>query len=438
MEQKTQSTKMLRQRKFLLVMPLLLLPFITLMFWSLGGGKIENADAKPIISKGFNLNLPEAYLKEDKPFDKMSYYDKAASDSAKREELIKNDPNYRRRTSLKNVQDERQLKNRSYSKDQSTNEVLITSPYGHGIAGDSNEVKVYRKLAELDKVMNHAVTSAAGQKNDSSFPMNENTRMDTSDADRLEQMMQAMNQQESNDPELQQLNALMEKILDIQHPDRVQEKIRQTSETRKGQVFAVSASEKETPVSLLENSTINREDIGNLKVQMQQNGFYSLDEPSPMHESQNAIQAVIHETQTLVAGSTVKLRLVNDVFINGVLIPKNNFLFGEAMLNGERLDIKINSIRFQNSLFPVELSVFDLDGLEGIYIPGAITRDAAKQSTDRAIQGIGLTSLDPSWEAQAAGAGIDAAKNLISKKVKLVKVTVKAGYKILLWDEKQK
>jgi hypothetical protein len=54
------------------------------------------------------------------------------------------------------------------------------------------------------------------------------------------------------------------------------------------------------------------------------------------------------------------------------------------------------------------------------------------------MQTIGLASLDPSWQAQAAGAGIEAAKTLVSRKVKLVKVTVKAGYQVLLRDEKQK
>jgi hypothetical protein len=62
----------------------------------------------------------------------------------------------------------------------------------------------------------------------------------------------------------------------------------------------------------------------------------------------------------------------------------------------------------------------------------------SKQSADRAIQGIGLTTLDPSFGAQAASAGIEAAQDIISKKVKLVKVTVKAGYHVLLRDEKQK
>jgi conjugative transposon TraM protein len=214
----------------------------------------------------------------------------------------------------------------------------------------------------------------------------------------------------------------------IQHPERVQEKLKQTSEAARGQVFAVS-SKKDNSVTHLDTHHLRNGAV---------NGFYSLIGTTAIEDSQNAIQAVIHETQTIVNGSTVKLRLLNDVFINDVHIPKDNFLYGIASLRGERLSIKINSVRYNNSLFPVELSVYDMDGLNGIYIPGAITRDVAKQSADRSMQTIGLASLDPSWQAQAAGAGIEAAKTLVSRKVKLVKVTVKAGYQVLLRDEKQK
>lgn len=435
MEQKTQSPKMLRQRKFLLVLPLLVMPFMTLMFWSLGGGKIENTEAQPLTNKGLNMDLPDAYLKDDKPLDKMSYYDKATSDSSKLEELMKSDPNYRKHTSLNNGIDGIQGDDISVSRNYARSGALMTSPYGSGISQDSNEVKVYRKLAELDEAMNRVAAPTIEPADDAATNRSENTQVSTSDIDRLEQMMHSITKPEGEDPELKQLNGMLEKILDIQHPDRVQEKIRQTSETQKGQVFAVSASGEETPVSLLDNQVgINRSSIN----QSQQNGFYSLDELTLADEAQNAIQAVIHETQTLVAGSTVKLRLVNDVYINGILIPKDNLLFGEATLNGERLDIEIGNIRYQNSLFPVQLSVYDMDGMSGIYIPGAITRDVAKQSADRTIQGIGLTTIDPSLGAQAASAGIEAARNMISKKIKLVKVTVKAGYQVLLRDEKQK
>ena len=112
-------------------------------------------------------------------------------------------------------------------------------------------------------------------------------------------------------------------------------------------------------------------------------------------------------------------------------------MFGTASLTGERLSIKISSIRFQHSIFPVALSVYDMDGMQGIYIPGAVTRDVAKQAADRTFQEFGTTTLDPSLGAQAASAGIAATRNLLSKKVKLIKVTVKAGYQVLLRDEKQ-
>ena len=439
MEQKTQTPKMLRQRKFLLILPLLVLPFMTLMFWSLGGGKVENTEAQPVMNKGFNMDLPDAYLKDDKPLDKMSYYDKAAFDSSKLEELMKNDPNYRKYTSPNNGIDGIQGDDISVSRNYARSGALMTSPYGSGISEDSNEVKVYRKLAELDEAMNRVAAPIVEPADDTAKNRSENTQVSTSDIDRLEQMMHSMTKQEGEDPELMQLNGMLEKILDIQHPNRVQEKIRQTSETQKGQVFAMSVTGKETPISLLDIAIDNRVGINNTSTnQYQQNGFYSLDESVLTDGSQNAIQAVVHETQTLVAGSTVKLRLVNDVYINGILIPKDNFLFGEAKLNGERLDIEIGSIRYQNSLFPVQLSVYDMDGMNGIYIPGAITRDVAKQSADRTIQGIGMTTMDPSFGAQAASAGIEAARDLISKKVKLVKVTVKGGYQVLLRDEKQK
>lgn len=249
------------------------------------------------------------------------------------------------------------------------------------------------------------------------------------DVDRLEQMMVMMNQHTGEDPEMEQINRMLDKILDVQYPERVQERLKQTSEAHRGQVFVVSSQKKDNSITRLNTDHL----AGGTT-----NGFYSLNGAIIIEDSQNAIQAVIHETQTLVDGSTVKLRIINDVFINGVSIPKDNFLFGIASLRGERLSIKINSVRYHNSLFPVELSVYDLDGLDGIYIPGAITRDVAKQSADRSMQTIGLTSLDPSWGAQAASAGIEAAKTLFSRKVKLIKVTVKAGYQVLLRDEKQK
>lgn len=204
-------------------------------------------------------------------------------------------------------------------------------------------------------------------------------------------------------------------------------------------MFAVSSTTY-NPVSLLDNPYTNLQQSDSLAVYSVThtgNGFYSLEDAGLPDEAANAITAVVHGTQTLVNGSTVKLRLVSDVLINGTLIPRDHFLFGVSSLNGERLQVVIKGIRYQNALFPVELSVYDLDGMAGIYIPGAITRDVAKQSADRAVQSLNLNTLDASLGAQAASAGIEAARTLLGKRVKRIEVTVKADYRVLLWDQKQ-
>lgn len=163
--------------------------------------------------------------------------------------------------------------------------------------------------------------------------------------------------------------------------------------------------------------------------------FYGIENNPHNEDGSNAIEAVVHANQILVNGAVIKLRFATDIYINGVLIPKGNYANGIASLDNERLEIEINSIRYGNNLFPVKLEVYDMDGLPGIYIPGAITRDVAKQSADNSLQLMELTTLDPSLKAQAAAAGINTAKSLLSRKVKLVKVMVKAGYKLLLRDK---
>lgn len=425
MEQKTKSLKMLRQRKLLVVLPLLVLPFVTVMFWVLGGGKMEIANAQTVEKKGINIKLPDANLKEGLPLDKMNYYDQATLDSVKLDELIRKDPNYLSQSfQIDSTEDSSDVAFRQRGTG------LNTSVYRN-----PNEEKVHQKLEALQKAINVSVAPSVQNRDYIKYIKSDETAMHSNDVERLEQMMQSMNGQSGDqDPELQQLSGMLENILDIQHPNRVQEKLRKASEQQRGQVFAITTKTNEDNISSLQSTPTN---FTTLDVQSGHNGFYSLDEPASPNYTQNAVEAVIHETQTIVNGSTVKLRLANDIFINGIKIPKNNFLFGVASLKGERLAITINSLRYNNSLFPIDLSVYDMDGLNGIYIPGAINRDVAKASADRSMQTLGVASLDDSWGAQAAGAGIEAAKSLLSKKVKLVKVVVKAGYMVLLRDEKQ-
>jgi conjugative transposon TraM protein len=425
MEQKTISIKEAKKRKMLLALPIITLPFITILFYSLGGGRMGAAAAENEIKKGFNFKLPLPSFKEDSSLDKMSYYDKAAADSIKLQEQIKKDPNYSNQKVLEeSLREFPELDFASQRFSQKGTGLNAATPQ------DRNEQKIYEKLQQLQKTISGPMPVKNYGQDMKEFENYGSPNEVSAQIKNLEQMMSAMGET-APDPELQQLGGMLENILDIQHPSRVQERLKQNSQDKKGKVYFVDLKSKADNITSLQENTVVAE-------RFKSNAFFTADEDLYPDLPQNALGAVVHETQTIVNGSVVKLRLTADITLQGRTIPKNTFLYGMAALKGERLELKIENLQHHSSIFPVQLSVYDIDGIEGIYIPGAISRDVAKASADRSIQTLGLTGVTDSWGAQAAGMGIEAAKSLMSKKVKLVKVAVKAGYQVLLYDEKQK
>lgn len=431
------SETFLKKRKFFMVLPLLVLPFVTMLFWALGGGQGSQAEARPLRMEGLNFELPDAQFDEKEIWDKFSLYEMAERDSAKFEEARESDPYFDLVTFQESKGDESQTDLDYQSK------LIDSFPHKDKLAIDPNEEKVNRKLEELYREINRPDLTTATP--NSTYAQEPSTDQQlSSDVQKLEQMMEMMHESNTSDPEMQQIENVLDKILDIQYPERAKEKLKSQGIANKQQTFQVQSISDTDHISLISNKKVEPvnaseeifpENAATPIYAARQNAFYGLDdEITAENQFGNSIEAVIHDTQELVSGSTVKMRLLNEVEINGKRIQKDQFIYGVCAINGERLNIEIGSIRTGNFLLPVSMSAYDLDGLEGIYIPGAITRDAAKQASDDAMQNIQMMSLDPSLAAQAATAGIEATKGLLSKKAKLVKVTVKAGYKILLKD----
>lgn len=430
------SPEFLRQRKFYTYLPLLVLPFITLMFWALVARKAKgNNQPDQQEHTGLMMSLPEAFFKEDKELNKLSYYHKADADSARLRELIAKDPYYQ--DTIARDKDGWPVSGIQGLDGPGKSRRKQTGGRRENANQDPHEARVHQKIGELNAVLAKASKpefempeETASQKEIAEIPASEMKRLEA-----LMSGLQVEPQAQQEDVEMKELNTVLEKILDIQHPERLAEKIRQESEQNAGHVYPVTLNQNEDPISLLATQTGTDSVNENLvaAISFEQNGFFSLDEPVQA-SSQNAIQAVVAETQTLVTGSTVKLRLTNDIYISGVLIPKESFIYGTASLNEERLMVQIESVRHESSIFPVKLSVYDLDGLSGIYIPGSISRDVSKQSLSQNVQGLNIDTFQPSLGAQLADAGIQTAKNLAGKKARLIKVTVKAGYQVLLKD----
>lgn len=157
----------------------------------------------------------------------------------------------------------------------------------------------------------------------------------------------------------------------------------------------------------------------------------------------NTISACVHTRQTVTDGQTVRFRLLEPMLVSGKEIPRNTSVVGVAKIQGERLNVLISSLEYHGNIIPVELAVYDTDGQAGIFIPGSMERSAAKEI----VAGMGTSagsSMNFSTDASAQLAA-DLGKGLIqgtsqyfSKKMRTVKVHLKAGYKVLLYQPDNK
>lgn len=375
------SQAFLKRRRFLTVLPFIVLPFAAVVFWLLGGGSgsAPVANAKT----GLNTQLPDANLKGTSALDKLSFYAMAERDSIKKEEQKRMDPNYQPTETFSDL-------------------VKVKAETYPG--------SLYKNLQ-----IKRAADPGEGK---GSKPVQDDPEMV-----RLQEMIQSVNHRKP-DPEMEQLNSALDKLMELQHPSPVKKEEASDGGSKRYKVTAGSQSSDESYFGKGSVSTSG--------------GFLSDNSEKMDTTISHVIMAAVHGEQTFVSGSVVKMRLLQDVFVGGEKIPQGSFVFGVSTLENERLMVNISSIQFHRNLFPVALSVYDMDGIKGIHIPGSIDRSVIKQSADQGIQAAGVLSLDPSLKAQAASAGINAAKSFLSQKVRLVRVTVKAGYKVLLKDENEK
>ncbi|EOR96259.1 Conjugative transposon protein TraM [Arcticibacter svalbardensis MN12-7] len=420
----THSEQFLRQRKFYLMLPLLILPFLTLAFWALGGGKNPEIMGSQQSVSGFNHELPPAQL-GDKQLDKMSLYEQAKKDSMKSK--VSGGGVLGQLSAFSETNDALD----SEMPREKASPALATQP-------DAQESRIRLKLQQINQEISKSpetVSSDQGVKKvaaaDPDFTRN---------VDRLESLMQNMGKEDGQDPEMKQINDVMEKILDIQHPERVQQRIRDKSVKNGTQAFPVQAFSEQPEITLLEAKEVQPDSAGIYSASSLgvYSGFYGLEDVASAGVGAGlAVEAMIAEDQKLTTGASVKIQLLTDMYVKGIQVPSGGFLYGICSLTGDRLMISISSLLTGTTILPVSLSVYDLDGLPGIGVPGVMGMDAAKQGTEQAMQGLELSALDPSLTAQVANAGIQTAKGLFRKKMKQVKVDIRAGYHVLLVNNNQ-
>lgn len=153
--------------------------------------------------------------------------------------------------------------------------------------------------------------------------------------------------------------------------------------------------------------------------------------------NKNTIAAVVANNQSVTDGESVKLRTTEPMWVGSRLIPRNTVIVGSARVQGERLEIEISSIECDGSIYDVELQVYDSDGQEGINIPNSMESDALHEIGANMGSTMGNSiNISTNTGAQIAsdvGRGlINGVSQYLNKKLRTVKVHLKAGYRVML------
>ena len=171
--------------------------------------------------------------------------------------------------------------------------------------------------------------------------------------------------------------------------------------------------------------------------------FHTLDRSG---QEPKLIKAIIDEDIKAVDGSRVRLRLLDDVEIDGSTVRKGTYLYATVSgFSSGRVKGSISSILVGDELVKVSLSLYDTDGLEGLYVPESQFRETGKDVASSAMSGnlsmntggYGNNSL-AQWGMQAVQNAYQKTSNAISKAIRKNKVKLKYGTFVYLVNGNQK
>lgn len=414
----------LKRNKPLLFLPLVLIPFVVLIFYILGGGTgkqdKDQAQTKNDPVRGANYSLPDAD-RDIRIYDKM---EAAQSQSG------------------------------------------LTQTHDYNILGDKDSVtedllKIPDEETETSGPIGTTETSATvGTDQETVNPENNidpDARLNTDNPGSL--LKHIRNREAQLRKDLQD------------EPNPKQEKVEQGSGARTGKTATDPEKKNKTPdqtiapeplipTGILEldrvfthnrklaenndslNSRLSRAEGQLKKLEEENNRQFALEKSTfsgfnpPGSEKQATpgivpIKAEIYETATVLSGNRVKLRLMEDCRVNGINIPRSTFVYGTCTVNNERLEVSIAQFPVNGSFIPVQISVYDLDGLKGLYVPDNASRKAAKEagSSVNTSSMFGVTN-NPLMYAGIQAA--DRATQSLTKMIRIKKVTVKKNTLVYL------
>lgn len=170
-------------------------------------------------------------------------------------------------------------------------------------------------------------------------------------------------------------------------------------------------------------------------------GFYTAGSTQQAVQPKNSIKACVHDAQTVVSETGVRLRLLEPAQTPQRTIPKGTIVTANAKFQNGRLQLKITSIELEGNIIPVDITIYDLDGQQGLYVPyspemNALTEMAGNMSQTGGTSVMLTQNAGQQVAADLSKGVVQGISGYFAKKVRTPKVTLKAGHQVFLVSKK--
>ena len=170
-------------------------------------------------------------------------------------------------------------------------------------------------------------------------------------------------------------------------------------------------------------------------------GFYTAGTVEQVAQPKNSVKASIQETQTIIGESGVRLRLLEPAQTPNRTIPQGTILTAIGKFQGGRLQLKVTSIELEGNIIPVDITIYDLDGQQGLYVPYSPERNAVTDIVANMGNATGSSFSMNSSTGQQIGSdlsksAVQGISGYFAKKIRTPKVTLKAGHQVFLVSKK--
>ncbi|HSF55298.1 MAG TPA: conjugative transposon protein TraM [Algoriphagus sp.] len=405
-----------RKGIFLLIMPLILLPILFLLIYN--SEPVSAETSQPV--NGMNLEMPKPILAQ-KQESKSEAYVKEIEESEENEPW--GIPDF-----LVNQPESKSLAGSGFEKDQfgfsTVSDLRGSAGINRNVRTDRNadanpEAEMIRQLRELEGLLNQqaAVENQFAYASGTSMPL-------TGDSE-LRKLQDLMGSMESKplepDPEMQQLEHLIDKLLLLQNPQLIN-----AQEPIQEQVIPMAMAD-------LNEVQIDSDSLEEV------NGFFGLEEKeAPLVTGRKVfrktIAASVAKSQEIFPGEAIEIQLNQDLHLESGMVPAGTVLFAQTSITGSRLQLSVSGILQSNTLIPVALKGYGLDGIPGIELGDVKGASQWLKETGNSAQGFNINSYGMDWQSQLATSGVEATRSLIRGKSKVKKLSIKSGHPFLLID----